>query len=121
MLVISEHIHASTLLRDTSIGYWGLVEGRPIPIRHGECARNKFGQRINSPVEGEAEGEGEGEGEGQMPRFLTETPVLGPLKEISLPSCSHRTLVGGLAVWETTQVKFTMDPTSTNMSGPPIM
>ena len=51
---------------------------------------------------------------------LTETPFLGPLNEISSSLCNHTTLSGGFSVKETTQLKLTMLPISTNMSGPPI-
>ena len=52
--------------------------------------------------------------------FITETPLLGPLNEISSSLCNHMTLSGGFSVYETTQLRFTMLPISTNMSGPPI-
>ena len=52
--------------------------------------------------------------------FITETPLLGPLNEISSSLCNHTTLSGGFSVYETTQLRFTMLPISTNMSGPPI-
>ena len=52
--------------------------------------------------------------------LLTETPFLGPRNEISSSLCNHMTVLGGFSVKETTQLKLTMLPTSTNMSGPPI-
>ena len=51
---------------------------------------------------------------------LTETPLLGPRKEISSSLCNHTTDSGGFSVKETTQLKLTILPISTNMSGPPI-
>ena len=52
--------------------------------------------------------------------ILTETPLLGPRKEISSSLCNHTTDSGGFSVKETTQLKLTILPISTNMSGPPI-
>ena len=52
---------------------------------------------------------------------LTETPFLGPLKEISMPLCSQETLMGGRSVKDTTQLRLSMLPMSTYMSGSPMM